>query len=110
MTIELRVHRKMNSLASLRLARSLTRPTLRLHSPAFTTRPRMASTNAFQFAEGEDTQQLTRDAETLLQQGWARDVDGMGVTKTFHFKSYFKAVVSSVGDCLSCAPATPGSS
>jgi hypothetical protein len=54
----------------------------------------MAS-SAFQFAEGEDAQQLTRDANALLQQGWAQDGDGMGVTKTFHFKSYFKAVVSS---------------
>ena len=53
----------------------------------------MAS-SAFQFAEGEDAQQLTRDANALLQQGWAQDGDGMGVTKTFHFKSYFKAVVS----------------
>jgi hypothetical protein len=52
----------------------------------------MAST--LQFAEGEDTQQLTRDAEALLQQGWALDGEGMGITKTFHFKSYFKAVVS----------------
>lgn len=52
----------------------------------------MAS-SAFQFAEGEDAQQLARDADALLQQGWAQDGDGMGVTKTFHFKSYFKAVV-----------------
>ncbi|EKV04087.1 Pterin-4-alpha-carbinolamine dehydratase family protein [Penicillium digitatum] len=51
----------------------------------------MAS-SAFQFAEGEDAQQLARDADALLQQGWAQDGDGMGVTKTFHFKSYFKAV------------------
>jgi hypothetical protein len=52
----------------------------------------MAST--LQFAEGEDRQQLTRDAEALLQQGWTLDGEGMGITKTFHFKSYFKAVVS----------------
>ncbi|KAJ5881458.1 uncharacterized protein N7529_000130 [Penicillium soppii] len=78
----------MNSLASLRFCARSLRPTL--HSPAsiFMTR-KMSS---FQFAEGEDPQQLTRAAETLLQQGWARDGDGMGVTKTFHFKSYFKAV------------------
>ena len=53
----------------------------------------MAS-SAFQFAEGEDAQQLAHDADALLQRGWAQDGDGMGVTKTFHFKSYFKAVVS----------------
>lgn len=47
------------------------------------------------FAEGEDAAQLGADTQTLLQQqGWALDADGMGVTKTFHFKSYFKAVVS----------------
>lgn len=55
----------------------------------------MAS-SAFQFAEGEDAQQLAHDADALLQRGWAQDGDGMGVTKTFHFKSYFKAVVSCV--------------
>jgi 4a-hydroxytetrahydrobiopterin dehydratase len=57
----------------------------------------MASTRAFQFAEGEDAQQLARDAEALLKQGWAQDGEAMGVTKTFHFKSYFKAVVSLFG-------------
>jgi 4a-hydroxytetrahydrobiopterin dehydratase len=46
------------------------------------------------FAEGEDAAQLGPDTETLQQQGWALDPDGMGVTKTFYFKSYFKAVVS----------------
>lgn len=50
------------------------------------------------FAEGEDAAQLGPDTQTLLQrQGWALDADGMGVTKTFHFKSYFKAVVSTGG-------------
>lgn len=53
------------------------------------------TSSAFQFADGEDAQQLARDANALLQQGWAQDGDGMGVTKTFHFKSYFKAVVGS---------------
>lgn len=47
------------------------------------------------FAEGEDAAQLGADTQRLLQQqGWALDADGMGVTKTFYFKSYFKAVVS----------------
>ncbi|CAP86837.1 Pc20g15080 [Penicillium rubens Wisconsin 54-1255] len=88
----------MNCLTSMHLcARHLSkRPFTRLpklQAPAFPLRqfPRMAS-SAFQFAEGEDAQQLTRDADALLQQGWAQDGDGMGVTKTFHFKSYFKAV------------------
>ncbi|KAJ5569447.1 Pterin-4-alpha-carbinolamine dehydratase family protein [Penicillium hispanicum] len=43
-------------------------------------------------AEGENQPQLESDTQTLQQQGWALDADGMGVTKTFHFKSYFKAV------------------
>lgn len=46
------------------------------------------------FAEGEDLQQLGSDTAALQSQGWALDTDGMGVAKTFHFKSYFKAVVS----------------
>ena len=54
----------------------------------------MASNITPRFAEGEDPQQLGSDTETLQQQGWALDADGMGVAKTFHFKSYFKAVVS----------------
>ncbi|KAJ5974572.1 Transcriptional coactivator/pterin dehydratase [Penicillium waksmanii] len=54
---------------------------------------RMASSApAAHFAEGEDPQQLGPDTEMLQQQGWALDGNGMGVTKTFHFKSYFKAV------------------
>ncbi|KAJ5618410.1 hypothetical protein N7528_007053 [Penicillium herquei] len=51
----------------------------------------MAS-NVAQFAEGEDPQQMSSDTAALQDQGWALDTDGMGVTKTFHFKSYFKAV------------------
>lgn len=46
------------------------------------------------FAESEDHQQLGPDTAALEQQRWTLDHDGMGVTKTFHFKSYFKAVVS----------------
>lgn len=46
------------------------------------------------FAEGEDPQQLGSDTAALQQAGWTLDNDGMGVTKTFYFKSYFKAVVS----------------
>ncbi|KAJ5175828.1 uncharacterized protein N7482_001705 [Penicillium canariense] len=55
---------------------------------------RMASNTAEpRFAEGEHAAQLGPETQTLLQQqGWALDTDGMGVTKTFHFKSYFKAV------------------
>lgn len=57
---------------------------------------RMASNKVEpRFAKGEDAAQLGPDMQTLLQQqDWALDADGMGVTKTFYFKSYFKAVVS----------------
>lgn len=58
----------------------------------------MASNISARFAEGEDTQQLGSDTQTLQQQGWALDSEGMGVTKTFHFKSYFKAVVGDLGN------------
>ncbi|KAJ5742524.1 uncharacterized protein N7511_011256 [Penicillium nucicola] len=44
------------------------------------------------FAGGENSEQLTSDTEELRQQGWALDDERMGVSKTFHFKSYFKAV------------------
>lgn len=55
----------------------------------------MASDISPRFAEGEDHEQLTSDTEALQQQGWALDAEAMGLVKTFHFKSYFKAVVSS---------------
>lgn len=85
----------MASLPALRLGR------LALQRPVFAAAPRfptsqlqMASNATPRFAEGEDPQQLGSDTAALQQQGWALDADGMGMTKTFHFKSYFKAVVS----------------
>lgn len=77
-----------------------------------------SSAPAARFAEGEDPQQLGPDTELLLQQGWALDGNGMGVTKTFHFKSYFKAVVCAYGDppysvllqAQGCSPFLPLSS
>lgn len=47
------------------------------------------------FAEGEDLKQLEPDTEVLRQQGWVLDDQRTGVSKTFGFKSYFKAAVSS---------------
>lgn len=89
------------SFLRLPIARGLSRPSVArasCHTRLFFVAPfhplRMASSvPAPRFAEGEDPQQLGPDTETLQQQGWALDADGMGVTKTFHFKSYFKAVV-----------------
>lgn len=61
---------------------------------------RMASSSASQpspirFSEGEDTEQVTTGLNSVRQRGWQLDADGMGITKTYYFKSYFKAVVRS---------------
>lgn len=60
---------------------------------------RMASStnqpSTIRFSEGEDTEQVVRGLNSLRQRGWQLDQDGMGVTKTFYFKAYFKAVVCS---------------
>ncbi|THC88209.1 hypothetical protein EYZ11_012345 [Aspergillus tanneri] len=45
-----------------------------------------------QFAEGIDAGQLQYKVDALIEQGWKLDEDGMGVQKTFYFRSYFKAV------------------
>lgn len=61
----------------------------------------MASTAApIRFAEGEDTEQVTAGLNSLRQRGWQLDNEGIGITKTFYFKTYFKAVV--------CMPNPPG--
>ena len=94
----------MGSLRTLHLPRqfSLQVPNATLNSrrlsPVVFTQLRMTSKTsapAPRFAEGEDQQQLRSETQALQQQGWALDADGIGFTKTFHFKSYFKAVVSS---------------
>lgn len=54
----------------------------------------MASTAApIRFAEGEDTEHVTAGLNSLRQRGWQLDNEGIGITKTFYFKTYFKAVV-----------------
>lgn len=47
------------------------------------------------FARGMNKGQLQPELNSLLEQGWALDEDGMGVKKTYYFKTYFKAVVCS---------------
>ena len=47
------------------------------------------------FARGIDGSKLQPELDSLLEQGWALDQDGMGVKKTYYFKTYFKAVVCS---------------
>ncbi|KAE8361997.1 transcriptional coactivator/pterin dehydratase [Aspergillus caelatus] len=44
------------------------------------------------FARGIDGSKLKPELDSLLEQGWALDQDGMGVKKTYYFKTYFKAV------------------
>lgn len=70
-----------------------------LARPIPLTRPLNMATATPRFAEGEDPHQLGQDTEALLQGGWALDADAIGLTKTFYFKSYFKAVVRD-RDCL----------
>ncbi|KAJ5912185.1 uncharacterized protein N7473_001488 [Penicillium subrubescens] len=93
----------MSSFPAFRLCGRLLQPapvfsTSRISPLTLRPRPlnqeRMASNKVEpHFAKGEDAAQLGPDMQTLLQQqGWALDADGMGVTKTFYFKSYFKAV------------------
>ncbi|KAE8393605.1 transcriptional coactivator/pterin dehydratase [Aspergillus alliaceus] len=45
-----------------------------------------------QFAKGMDASQLQPELDKLLEQEWVLDEDGMGVKKTYYFKTYFKAV------------------
>lgn len=45
------------------------------------------------FAEGADTSDTRAGLDAIIQRGWALDEEGMGIKKTFYFKSYFKAVV-----------------
>ncbi|KAF7594077.1 hypothetical protein BBP40_010214 [Aspergillus hancockii] len=74
-----------------------------LRTPIATATPSILPSRAFshsalnmasepQFAEGVNGSQLQTELNTLLGQGWALDGDGMGVQKTFYFKTYFKAV------------------
>jgi 4a-hydroxytetrahydrobiopterin dehydratase len=46
-----------------------------------------------QISLGEDAEQVQGGLEGLLEKGWVLDGEGMGIKKTFHFRSYFKAVV-----------------
>ncbi|KAL4893136.1 transcriptional coactivator/pterin dehydratase [Aspergillus ambiguus] len=51
----------------------------------------MATTQP-QFAEGADADQLRADLNRLTERGWTLDDEGLGIKKTFYYKSYFKAV------------------
>lgn len=47
-----------------------------------------------QFAEGINPEQLRPQLGELQGQAWGLDEDKSGITKTFYFRSYFKAAVS----------------
>lgn len=91
----------MNHFPAFRLGRQLQLLSRPLRSTTISSRIpvlpiRMASNIPVpQFAEGEDPHQLSSDTTALQAAGWALDAEGMGVTKTYSFKSYFKAVVRS---------------
>ncbi|EAW14112.1 4a-hydroxytetrahydrobiopterin dehydratase [Aspergillus clavatus NRRL 1] len=43
-------------------------------------------------AQGEDAELVRAGLEGLVGRGWEVDAAGMGIQKTFHFRTYFKAV------------------
>ncbi len=45
-------------------------------------------------SEGQDEQTLIAEANALAEKGWDLDDQKMGVQKTYHFKTYTKALVS----------------
>ena len=46
------------------------------------------------FAPGSDESLMTQKTDALVQQhGWELDAEEMGLRKTFHFKTYTKALV-----------------
>jgi 4a-hydroxytetrahydrobiopterin dehydratase len=42
---------------------------------------------------GEDAEQVQQGLKALLEKGWVLDGEGMGIQKTFYFRTYFKSVV-----------------
>ena len=55
-----------------------------------------ASTMAPKISEGQDKSKLITEAKALTENGWALDDREMGVRKTYHFKTYTKALVGSL--------------
>jgi hypothetical protein len=47
-----------------------------------------------QISPGENAEEVRGGLEALRKQGWVLDGEGMGIQKTFYFRTYFKAVVS----------------
>ena len=49
-------------------------------------------------SEGQDENKIITEAKALVENGWALDDEEMGVKKTYHFKTYTKALVIGVSD------------
>ena len=47
-------------------------------------------------SEGQDENKLIAEAKALVENGWTLDDEEMGVKKTYHFKTYTKALVIGV--------------
>lgn len=44
-------------------------------------------------SEGQDDSRVMAEAKALLEDGWILDNEEEGVKKTYHFKTYTKALV-----------------
>jgi len=49
-----------------------------------------------QISPNENAEEVREGLEALRKRGWVLDGEGMGIQKTFYFRTYFKAVVGSV--------------
>ena len=61
----------------------------------FTTFKRTYSISSMQpkLSEGQDESRVLAEAKALLENGWILDDEEVGVKKTYHFKTYTKALV-----------------
>ena len=67
----------------------------------FTTSKQQSIVSSMQpkLSEGQDESRVMAEAKALLENGWMLDEEEVGVKKTYHFKTYTKALVFGV----SCA-------
>ena len=64
----------------------------------FTTSKRISAVSSMQpkLSEGQDESKVMAEAKALLENGWTLDDEEVGVRKTYHFKTYTKALVFGV--------------
>ncbi|KAM0798045.1 pterin-4-alpha-carbinolamine dehydratase family protein [Usnea florida] len=62
--------------------------------PNFTTSKRISNISSMQpkLSEGQDESRVLAEAKALLENGWILDDEEVGVKKTYHFKTYTKAL------------------